>query len=137
MKKIAIIEDDSILSALYKHVLGPKPLECFYYHDYHEASQAFKGGLKPDLILLDVQLSDREHNGVDLASVVRSMGINVPILFITSSSDEWIEKHLLQNIKNLEPCECLHKPFKVEQFERLLDSFLTELPIVSEAKEKA
>lgn len=121
--KLAIVEDSSELLALYKAYLEAD-FECFYYQSANAALAALQDGLVLDFVMLDIHLLEPEENGVHLALKIREMGLQVPLLFTTSASDTWISDNLLRTIKDLEPCDCLHKPFSIDELSTLIKSKL-------------
>ena len=82
--RVLLVEDDTVLARLVKQGLTED--------GYHvEVAHSFAGGYRRAMmsglqaIILDVSLPDR--SGIELAQVLRSQGVDIPILMLTSLGD--------------------------------------------------
>src|SRR5512135_2672350 len=79
--KVLIIEDDEYNRSLYSEVLSGKRCDLFYAENEEEGFRQHQQ-VKPDLILLDLRLGDREC-GLDLFSRIRETDPSVEVIVIS------------------------------------------------------
>lgn len=114
--KLALIEDDLILSDTINDILSGENFDIFPFFSF-DSAQDFLFENHVDIIILDINLPD--GNGFDLAKSLRSLNIGTPILFLTSEKspqsvalgfesggDDYLKKpfeptELIARIKNL------------------------------------
>ncbi|MCX6075200.1 MAG: response regulator transcription factor [Campylobacterales bacterium] len=114
--KLALIEDDLILSDTINDILRGENFDIFPFFSF-DSAQDFLFENHVDIIILDINLPD--GNGFDLAKSLRSLKIGTPILFLTSEKspqsvalgfesggDDYLKKpfeptELVARIKNL------------------------------------
>ncbi len=128
--KVGIVEDeiliaDSIRAMLQgMHYQVPEP--CF---DYDEAIAMLHAD-KPDLVLLDINLSGSEQDGIVVARYIRE-NLHMPFIFLTANSD----MATLARAKTVAPNAFLVKPFLAEDLytaiEIAMHNFYTAGPSVS------
>lgn len=103
---ILIVEDDPIIAQLiehYIHEFGHRVLDIV--HNSERALDLIHN-LKPDLILLDINIEGTK-DGVDIAEVIQSK-YEIPFIFLTALSD----KEIIERVKNVKPIGYVVKPFK-------------------------
>ncbi len=106
--KIGIVEDEVIIAdniCRILHDLGYIVTDPAI--SYTEAIEMIEQR-KPDLVLLDVQLSGKK-DGIDVANVIREM-YDIPFVFLTANSDT----ATLERAKKVRPSAYLLKPFTKE-----------------------
>lgn len=79
--KVLIIEDDEYNRSLYGEVLSGKRCDLFFAEDEDQGFTQYQL-IKPDLILLDLRLKDKEC-GLDLFSRIREMDSSVEVIVIS------------------------------------------------------
>lgn len=104
-ERILIVDDEFIIGGAIASRLGA--LDYVVVGQATSVSEALHmaKNLRPDLILMDINLHDRV-DGVDLATVI-SKTLNIPIIFLTAYSDP---KTLERAAKSL-PYGYIVKPF--------------------------
>jgi len=120
MKKILVVEDDSIVSTTLKRQLEVQGYEVF---------QAFNGSIamrkilssSPDCILLDIGLP--EKNGYEVCKEIRSF-YEGGIIFLTSHDDAQVEISCFELgaddfVSKTAPFEVLHQ--RIKRLERVFD----------------
>lgn len=85
MKKILIIEDDPAISSGLKASLEDAHYDVLIAEDGESGYNAVKEET-PDLIILDLVLPDKD--GMDICRELRTEGIGIPILMLTSRKEE-------------------------------------------------
>lgn len=93
MTKIAIIEDDAIISQMYRMKFELAGFETALAHD-GENGVALVKKFVPDLILLDLQMP--EMTGDEALSKIRAekWGKNIPVIILTNTGKEEAPKTL-------------------------------------------
>lgn len=81
--KLALIEDDLLLSDTVSDILSAEGFEIFPFFSFDNAETALYEE-RFDMVVLDVNLPD--GNGFELAEMMRRNAIGTPILFLTSQS---------------------------------------------------
>lgn len=107
--KILIAEDQALTALDLKYTLREFGFsDIIIARNGNEAVTEFKAK-KPDIVLLDIMM---EHgiDGIDAANEIKSFNKNVPILFLTGSSDQ---KTYNEASKSL-PVEIIIKPYSIQ-----------------------
>lgn len=107
--KIGIVEDELVIARTILSTLT----ELGYSHcgpaiNYTEAMEMLEQD-KPDLLLLDIQLSGRK-DGIDVAQKVNEL-YKVPFIFLTANSDA----ETIDRAKKVKPHAYIVKPFTKEE----------------------
>lgn len=85
-KKILIVEDDKMLSTIYKMFLNELGHELVgIYANAADAISACKTE-KPDVILMDIQIQG-EIDGIDASYIIQDQ-FQIPVIFVTSITDD-------------------------------------------------
>jgi DNA-binding LytR/AlgR family response regulator len=107
--KIGVVEDELVIARTILGTLG----ELGYSHcgpaiSYTEALEML-GSNKPDLLLLDIQLSGKK-DGIDVAQKVNEL-YQIPFIFLTANSDP----ETIDRAKKVKPHAYIVKPFSKEE----------------------
>jgi DNA-binding LytR/AlgR family response regulator len=107
--KIGVVEDELVIA---RTILGTLD-ELGYSHcgpaiSYTEALEML-GDNKPDLLLLDIQLSGKK-DGIDVAQKVNEL-YQIPFIFLTANSDP----ETIDRAKKVKPHAYIVKPFSKEE----------------------
>ena len=107
--KIGIVEDELVIARTILSTLD----ELGYSHagpaiSYTEAMEMLDNN-KPDLLLLDIQLSGKK-DGIDVAQKVNEL-YGVPFIFLTANSDA----ETIERAKKVKPHAYIVKPFSKEE----------------------
>lgn len=86
-KKILIVEDDMIISMVLERMI--LKLQHLVVDKVFTGQKAVESAelLKPDLILMDIQLKD-ELDGISAMQIIRETSL-VPVIYITGNSDPY------------------------------------------------
>lgn len=114
MKKILIIEDETIISFGYRLQLERMGLEVMGTARSSDEAEALLAVDTPDLIIMDIYLKG-EKNGLDLAREIRTT-CSVPIIFLTAST----KPEAVAAIHELKDCQYLSKPINADSLEDML-----------------
>ena len=113
--RILIVEDET---AAYENLvdilteIDPEIQIAGYTESISQTIQWLKGNLLPDLILMDIHLSDGSA-----FSIFKSIKLETPIIFTTAYDEYAIEAFKVNSI------DYLLKPIKTEDLKRALDKF--------------
>jgi len=93
MTKIAIIEDDSVISQMYRMKFEADGFDVQLANNGKRGVSLVENFL-PDMILLDLQMP--EMNGVDALEIIRKedWGKNIPVIILTNLGEEESPKEL-------------------------------------------
>jgi len=84
-KKVIIIEDDKMLSTVFRMFLAQMGHELIgFYVSAKDALEVIEDN-KPDIVLMDIILKD-EFNGIVAANLIKEKH-NIPVVFISSSTE--------------------------------------------------
>lgn len=107
--KIGIVEDELVIARTIVSTLDElEYLHCGPAINYTEALEILAND-KPDLLLLDIQLSGRK-DGIDVAEKVNEL-YQVPFIFLTANSDA----ETIERAKKVKPHAYIVKPFTKEE----------------------
>lgn len=116
--KILIIDDDELVGVSLKKALVKIGYSAFLCQDPNEINQAIKE-FDPDLILLDIYLSD-EINGIDVLKNLIANHKQIPVVMITGYADVQIAV----NAMKIGAKDFLLKPIDIEQLKFILEKNL-------------
>lgn len=93
MTKIAIIEDDAVISQMYRMKFEADGFDVKMANNGLDGIDLVKNFL-PDMILLDLQMP--EMGGADALSIIRknTWGKNIPVIVLTNMGEEESPKSL-------------------------------------------
>lgn len=115
--RILLCEDDENLGMLLREYLQTKGYDCDLQPDGEAGYKAFTRN-KYDLCVLDVMMPKKD--GFALATDIRAMNTDVPIIFLTAKS---MKEDILQGFK-LGADDYLSKPFSMEELLYRIESIL-------------
>jgi two-component system, response regulator PdtaR len=119
MKKILIVEDETIISFGYRlqlEQLGFEVMDAVRSAD--EAEEALRRE-RPDVIIMDVYLKG-DRNGLDVAREIQRTSA-IPIIFLTASS----KPEIVEGIRALPDCHYLVKPVDPDALSQVLNRIVT------------
>ena len=117
MKKIIIIEDETIISFSYRLQLERMGFEVLGTARSTEEAEELLRDQRPDLIIMDIQLKG-DKNGLELAQEIHAKD-PIPILFLTAST----KPEVVAAIQELQGCSYLPKPINSDSLEDMLQRF--------------
>lgn len=118
MKKILIIEDETIISFGYRLQLERMGFEVIGTARSSEEAEALLEQEMPDLIVMDIYLKGAK-NGLELAREIHARN-SVPILFLTASTNP----EIIAAIQTLKDCHYLSKPINADSLEDVLQRYV-------------
>ncbi|BCD68512.1 response regulator transcription factor [Nitratiruptor sp. YY09-18] len=105
MKKVLIVEDESLVALEIKSTLRQYGIESCYISDSVEEAIEIAKKCSPDVVLLDIYLAGPK-SGIEGCKEFKELGI--PVIFLTAYSDEKSMSGALE----CEPHAYLIKPFR-------------------------
>ncbi len=106
--KVLFVDDDITLGNIVMMALNASGYEA-YYQTSLTAIRSVIQELKPDIIILDVEIGKK--NGIDATPEIKAIAPEIPILFVSSHIDsEKVVKAL-----NAGGIAYLKKPFEIEE----------------------
>lgn len=115
MKKVLIIEDETIISFGYRLQLENLGFEVIGTARSSDEAEQLLAQDRPDVIIMDVYLKG-PTNGLELARRIHEKD-NIPIIFLTAST----RPDIIEGIRSLEGCHYLMKPIDPESLTGLLN----------------
>lgn len=129
-KRILVVEDESIIAFSLQHVLIKIGYEVVdIVHSGEEAINCVEL-LKPDLILMDIQLRD-EMDGIEAAARIRQKVGAPPIIYLTAYADE----STVTRAKITEPFGYILKPFEERELSICIEMTFYKHKIDQQLKE--
>jgi response regulator of citrate/malate metabolism len=117
MKKIILVEDDSILAFVVKKYIEKMSCQCSAIATtYDETIEAVKNN-PSDLILMDINLIGPK-NGIEAAIEIRTFS-SIPIFFLTGNSD----KMFVEKMEAISNSTFLIKPVSFEDLKNKVETF--------------
>ncbi|MCU0319115.1 MAG: response regulator [Flavobacteriales bacterium] len=117
MKKVIIIEDETIISFGYRLQLEGLGFEVVGSARSSEEAEALLQEVHPDIIIMDIYLKG-DKNGLELAQEIHAKE-EIPILFLTAST----KPEIIEAIGHLKGCHYLSKPINSDSLEDVLMRF--------------
>ncbi len=117
MKKILIIEDETIISFGYRLQLERMGFEVIGTARSSAEAEEQLREQRPDLIIMDIYLKG-DKNGLELAQEIHAQD-PIPILFLTAST----KPEVISAIRQLKECHYLSKPINSDSLEDVLRRF--------------
>jgi len=123
MKKILIIEDETIISFGYRLQLERMGFEVVGTARSSEEAEVLLQQHTPDLIVMDIYLKGTK-NGLELAQEIHARN-PTPILFLTASTNP----EIISAIHALKDCHYLSKPINADSLEDVLQHYIRPVPV--------
>lgn len=120
MKKVIIIEDETIISFGYRLQLEGMGFDVVGTARSSEEADDLLRSTTPDLIIMDIYLKG-EKSGLELAQEIHARQ-PIPILFLTAST----KPEVIAAIRELKDCHYLSKPINSDSLEDVLMRFAQE-----------
>jgi response regulator of citrate/malate metabolism len=120
MKKILIIEDETIISFGYRLQLERMGFDVIGTARSSEEAEALLKDLEPDLIIMDIYLKGTK-TGLELAQEIHT-DHPIPVLFLTAST----KPEIITAIHAMKGCQYLSKPINSDSLTDMLQRFLRE-----------
>ena len=117
MKKILIIEDETIISFGYRLQLEGMGFDVIGTARSSEEAEALLKDMEPDLIIMDIYLKGQK-TGLELAQEIHA-DQPIPILFLTAST----KPDIINAIHALKDCQYLSKPINSDSLTDMLHRF--------------
>ena len=118
MKKVLIVEDESIISFSYRLQLERMGFEVVGNARSGEEAETLIAAERPDLIIMDVYLKG-DKTGLQLAQEIHA-DVPIPILFLTAST----KPEIVEAINALKGCHYLSKPLDSDRLNDVLQRFV-------------
>lgn len=118
MKKILIIEDETIISFGYRLQLERMGFDVIGTARSSEEAEIELARQQPDLIIMDIYLKGAK-NGLELAQEIHAKQ-PIPILFLTAST----KPEIITAIHAMKDCQYLSKPINADSLEDMLQRFV-------------
>jgi DNA-binding response OmpR family regulator len=128
-RHILLVEDDESMGFLLKDSLENFNYEVSHYSDGESALSDFSEH-KFDLCLLDVMMP--KMDGFTLASEIRRLDANVPLVFLTAKT---LKEDRIQGFK-IGADDYITKPFSVEELDLRMQAILRRGNTIKEESEK-
>lgn len=121
--KIAVCDDEAvfrnqIIENIYSFY-GKLDTSCVEFEDGKQLVDSYQSGQEYEAIFLDIEM--RELDGMKTAAILREMGIDVPIIFLTSHTELAMEGYEVAAFR------FLAKPIQSEKMEQTLRMLKEEL----------
>lgn len=114
MKKVLIIEDETIISFGYRLQIERMGFEVIGVARSSDEAERIMASERPDLIIMDIYLKGTK-NGLELAQEIQAKD-NIPVVFLTAST----KPDNVQAIRNMSNCHYLTKPITSENLTDVL-----------------
>lgn len=128
--RILVVEDENLVAEYLKFALSYMGHAVVAVCGYGEEAVAQAVALRPDLVLMDINLSG-EMNGVEAAGKIREH-LDIPVVFLTGRADD----DTLQRAISTEPFGYLLKPFKEKELRTAVNMALYRHTMERELKER-
>ncbi|HUQ02090.1 MAG TPA: response regulator [Kofleriaceae bacterium] len=108
LQRVLLVEDSAVVQAVVKQALRHAACDLAWVRDGVAALSLLREGLRPDLVLLDINLP--RMNGLELLGELRGLGLTpgLPIIIISTES----EPHDIQRGLDAGARAYLRKPFR-------------------------
>jgi two-component system, cell cycle sensor histidine kinase and response regulator CckA len=118
--QILVVEDEAIVALDFQ--LRLKALGYQVAEVVHDGAAALQAAIsvRPDLILMDINLSDG-RSGIETAATIRQQ-LDVPVVYVTANSDH----DTVQRAAQTGPAGYILKPFEDHELEAAIRTALTK-----------
>jgi len=123
--RILVIDDDNLVCISLKKALSRLDNEVEICMDGSQAIHAIKT-FEPDLILLDIYLTTQ--NGLDLLKIIKTEGIDSPVIMITGYADVNIAVSAIKG----GALDFLLKPIDMEQLQLVIEKAMENIKLKDE-----
>jgi DNA-binding response OmpR family regulator len=110
-RRVLVIEDDESLCRILKRNLAARGVEAACAESFAAALQSIAAA-QPDLLVLDINLSDR--SGWELCRALRARAVAIPTIIVSAT------RVTPERLAEFKPLAFLPKPFPLEALLRLV-----------------
>ena len=118
LPRILVVEDETIVALDIRLQLTRQGYTPVGHASRGEQAVALAGTLRPDLVLMDIQLAG-SMDGIAAASAIRAQ-FGIPVVFLTA----YAEDETLERAKQVEPLGYVIKPFTERELRSVLEMAL-------------
>lgn len=126
--RVLIVEDQDGFAQLIQMMLKELHLKQIYTAHTMENAWALFEKERPDLCLIDIELSDKEMEGIALAEKIRKVSPTLPIIFLTVHYHE----EMYQRCKHTLPSSFMNKELSRLKLYQALELAMMNTPQVSQ-----
>ena len=121
MKKLLVVDDNTVMLRIYEFHLGKKDWEGQYFEKGGDAINIL-AEIEPDVAILDYDLKDMM--GTDVYEAMRKAypDKNIPVIFITAQ----IRSDIRNSLMELDNASILAKPFSPAHLVKAIEDILGE-----------
>jgi DNA-binding LytR/AlgR family response regulator len=128
--KVAILEDSKqLLKDLKENLEGTELVEVVAYATTSDEFFEKCSTVKPEALLLDIDLGGDSMNGLDIANKFK-----LPVLFVSGKTKDFYQGIEDLNINSEISVEHISKPITLEKLKKILPKFINEINAMSKAK---
>lgn len=113
MAKLLIVDDEEDVREFAAKFFRRRKIDCQVAASGEEALETIEKA-KPDLVLLDIQMSGID--GVETLRRIKELHNDIKVLMVTGRKPE--EDGLFENCKHLGALDYIHKPLELDELEK-------------------
>jgi len=115
MHKIMVVDDEAVIAMQLKERLTSMGYEVVGSAFSGEEAVEMAGGLKPDIILMDIVMEGK-LDGIDASEIIKKE-LGIPVIFLTAYADD----DFIKRAKNVKPFGYILKPFQEDQIKAAIE----------------
>ena len=128
--QVAILEDSrALLKELKENVEATGLVEVVAWATNSEEFIEKVGEVKPEALLLDIDLGGDSMNGLDIANTLK-----LPVLFVSGKTRDFFQSIEELNINSEITIEHISKPITPEKLKKILPKFINEIRAMNQAQ---
>ena len=127
--KIMVVEDEAVIALRLQQMLTTMGYDVIGISYSGEDAIEKAGSLRPDLMLLDIMISEK-LDGIQVAEIVKAEW-DIPVIFLTAYS----ESKIIERAKKTEPYGYIVKPFQDRELEAAIEVALYKKDMERRLKE--
>lgn len=118
--KVLIIEDDSAFQHFIQILLTQIGIKHKWHAGTYEQGIELYTLIKPDLLIVDINLGKNQKSGVDCVKTIREKDQNIPVIYITSYYDDTYYKEC----RSTRPSSFMNKELSTLKLKQAIDHAL-------------
>lgn len=119
MRKILIVDDSTYMRMFIKKIITKDSLNIIFEAGTKDEAVELFTSAKPDIVILDLNVSEKEREGIDILTEIKKIDPNAYVIIISAVGYEYVKEECI----SLGAKGYIKKPFETKELLNLLEEY--------------